>query len=56
MKVVKVKIHCPMCGNFRTEHEININEHGYFTFPEAHCPKCLAILEADIDRLPKDKL
>ena len=54
MKTVKVRIHCSMCGNFRIEHDADTNEHGYFVFPEAHCPECLGILQVDVDELPKD--
>lgn len=54
MKIAKVKIHCPMCGKFKVEHEVDTNEYGYFSFPEAYCPHCLAILGVVIDCLPKD--
>lgn len=49
MKTVIVKIHCTMCGKFKVEHEVNTNEHGYFVFPQAQCPECLAILVQEVD-------
>lgn len=54
MKTVKVKIHCAMCGKFHVEHEVDVNEHGYFTFPTAHCPECFCVLEQVIDGERKD--
>ena len=54
MKTVKVKIHCSMCGKFTVEHEVDTNEHGYFTIQDAYCPECLGIMEQVIDHLPKD--
>lgn len=49
MKTVKVKMRCLVCGKFEKIIDVNINEHGFFVFPEAHCPECLCILEQDID-------
>ena len=49
MKTVEVRIHCSMCGKFRTEHKIDINEFGYFSVPEAYCPQCFALLIVVID-------
>lgn len=43
-----------MCGKFKVEHEVDINEHGYFTFPEAYCPECLAVLTCVIDKKEND--
>ncbi len=49
MKTVKVRLKCHMCGKFEVEHLVDTNEHGYFTFSEAHCPECLALLNAVMD-------
>ena len=38
-----------MCGKFDKIIDVDVNEHGFFVFPEAHCPECLCILEQDID-------
>lgn len=54
MKTVKVTIHCSMCGKFKVEHEIDTNEHGYFTLTEAHCPECLAVMVVVVDHLSED--
>ncbi len=50
MNTVKIKIHCPVCSGFKTEHEIDVNEYGYFVWPEhAYCPECFAVLTCVID-------
>ena len=45
MKTVKITIHCPMCGKFYKEMEVNTNEHGFFAVPTAYCPLCCCALE-----------
>ena len=49
MKTVKVHAHCTVCG-FSVEYDIDANEHGFFSMPEAHCPNDLLILEQEIRR------
>lgn len=49
MESVKVELECSMCGNFKTEHFLDTNEHGYFAFPDAYCPKCYALLTVKIN-------
>ena len=48
IKEVEIEVHCTACGMFRTMYVLNVNEHGFFTVPEAHCPYCLLILEQTI--------
>lgn len=49
MVTTKVRIHCPVCGKFKTEHKLDMNEYGYFSIPEAYCPQCFALLIVVID-------
>lgn len=49
METVKVHIRCTMCRKFDKFIDVDVNEHGFFEIPEAHCPECLCILEQDID-------
>lgn len=51
METVEVKVECKMCGKFRTTFYVDKNEHGFFCFPDAYCPKCLAIMVQVIDHL-----
>lgn len=45
---------CAVCGKFEIEHEVDINEHGYFSISDAYCPECLCILNQTIDHHKKD--
>ena len=52
METVKIYIHCTVCG-FSTEYDLNVNEHGFFSIPEAYCPVDLMILDQEIKKLPE---
>ena len=54
MKTVKIKIRCTVCGKFEIEYEIDVNEHGYFSIPDAHCPECLSIMIQELDHHKKE--
>lgn len=43
MKTIIVTITCN-CG-YKKEHEIDTNEHGYFSIPIAYCPDCFSVLD-----------
>ena len=45
MRTVKITIHCPVCGGFHKEMEVDTNEHGFFAVPTAYCPFCCCALE-----------
>lgn len=53
MKTVKVHAYCTICG-FTVDYDLDINEHGFFVMPEAHCPRDLLILDQEIRQLPVD--
>lgn len=54
MKTEKVIIKCTVCKQFEKIVDIAVNEHGYFTFPDAYCPHCLSLMEQIINH-HKDK-
>lgn len=54
MKTEKIKMKCTVCGKFEVEHEITVNEYGYFSIPYAYCPECLCIMEQIIDHHEKE--
>ena len=49
MKTLKIKAKCYGCKKFEVEYNVDINEHGFFAFTEAHCPECLNLLEQIIE-------
>lgn len=53
MKIVEIHVHCTVCG-FSTKYDINTNEHGFFSIPEAYCPNDLMILTNEVKKLPSD--
>lgn len=53
MRTVKIHVHCTVCG-FSTEYDVDTNEHGFFTVPEAYCPNDMLILNQEMKELPID--
>lgn len=54
MKIVKIRIKCTVCGKFDKTIDIGVNEHGYFSIPDAHCPECLSIMIQELDHHKKE--
>lgn len=47
-KSVLIKAKCSVCG-FEILYEKEVNEHGFFEIPEAHCPNDFMLLTQIID-------
>ena len=54
MKYITAKIHCSVCNRFETKHEVDVNEYGYYVYPQAFCPHCLSILICVIENEEKN--
>ena len=44
-----VRAKCFTCDSgFEVVFERELNEHGFYEFPEGHCPNCLGLLDQDV--------
>ena len=49
MKTVKIKVECVQRKKFKTEFNVDTNEHGFFDIANGFCPECFYLLDKIVD-------